>query len=199
MKSLRGKYGALAKEQMAKDLTHLSELGSLPAADKYLPLLYDSKPATAFDYTAGRTLFVCEAVSIREGLRAAAFQAQEDIAALLGQGVLFAGCDRFCIDFVDLLARIEARPTVLLDSFNRSVPDIALGQLISVNAIQLSVWSGEYRFLKEDIESYLERGYCVVVFAGQARACAALRTDLDRDGIGAAYRLVSITNFDTVA
>ncbi len=186
MQRLRGKYGALAKEQLARDLAGLEALGGLPAADKFLPLLYGGRPSTAYDYTGGRTLFLCEAVSIREGLRAASFREQEDIAALLEQGVLFAGCDRFSTDFTDLLGIAEARPTVLLDSFNRSVPDLPLGRLIPVNAIQLSVWSGEYRFLREDAGSYLERGYCVVVFAGQARACAALRADLERDGISAA-------------
>jgi len=183
-KDLRGKYGVLAKEQMDRDVEHLTHMGFLPAADKYLPLLYE-RPATVFDYCEGRLLIVCEPVSIRETLKNAAFQIQEDLHALLEQGVLFRGCDTFSIDFTDILGWMEKENTVLLDTFTRSLTELRLKDLINASPVQLSVWSGEYRFLKEDVDSYLERGYCVVVFAGAARACASLCSDLVSDGVSA--------------
>ncbi len=183
-KTLRGKYGALAKEQIDKDIAHLRDMGSLPAADKYLPLLYDP-PATIFDYTADHMLFLCEPVSIKENLKNASYQHQEDLTNLLEQGVLFRGCDVFSIDFTDILRRVEEQCTIFLDTFTRSLSEVTLREMISQSPVQLSVWSGEYRFLKEDIEGYLERNCCVVIFAGQPRACAALCADLTGDGIPA--------------
>jgi transcription-repair coupling factor (superfamily II helicase) len=182
--SLKGKYGALAAEQIENDLITLEEYGDLPTLDKYLPLLYE-KPATVFDYVKGGLLFVCEPVSVKETLKNAAFQIQEDTRELLERGVIFPGCDTFGIDFVDVLSHIQRENTVLLDSFTRSLNEISLRELYSSNAIQLSAWSGEYRFLKEDVDSYLEREYCVVIFGGAARACAALLGDLLADGVPA--------------
>ena len=183
--NLRGKHGSLAKELIDKDVEHLSAMQFLPTADKYLPMLYE-RPSTIFDYCAGRLLFVCEPVSVKETLKNAAFQQQEDLHALLEQGVLFKGCDTFSIDFAGILTRMESETTLLLDSFTRNLSELRLRDMLSVNAVQLSAWSGEYRFLKEDVDSYLERDYCVVVFGGAPRACAALRSDLEADGIPAA-------------
>ena len=182
---LRGRYGERAKELVNRDVEHLSEMGFLPAADKYLPILYD-KPTTIFDYLEGRLLFVCEPVSIRETLGNLSFQWNEDLQVLLEQGVLFPGCDTFAIDFTDVLGYIQSGRGILLDSFNRSITELPLADLISFNVVQLSAWSGEYRFLKEDVDTYLAGGYCVVVFGGSPRACAALRNDLEGDGISAA-------------
>jgi len=183
--TLRGKYGALAAELIDRDIEHITEMGFLPAADKYLPLLYP-QPSTIFDYCAGRHLFVCEPVSIKETLKNAAYQQQEDLGTLLEQGVLFKGCDTFGIGFADILPHIEGENTLLLDSFARSLNDIRLQDTLAVTATQLSAWSGEYRFLKEDIDAYLAQNYCVVVFAGAPRACAALCADLVGDNVPAA-------------
>ena len=183
-KNLRGKYGVLARERIDADLARLESGTSLENADKYLPVLY-SEPETLFDYCGGRLLFVCEPVAIREQLKAAEFQSHEDVTQLMSEGVLFGAVSKFSADYAGIARRMEAETTVILDTFQRAVPDVSLRELYNIKAVQLSVWSGEYSFLKEDIESFLERDYCVVVFAGTGRACAALAADLSRDGIPA--------------
>ncbi len=184
-KDLRGKYGVLAKERLDKDIQRLQDGLGLESADKYLPLLYGGRQATVFDYCQGRLLVLCEPVSIKETLKNASWQQQEDIKLLLSEGVLFKGCDTFGIDFVEISRKAGDETCVVMDTFTRSIQDIPLTGLTETNAIQLSVWSGEYRFLKEDVLSYLDRKFCVVVMAGTARACAALETDLRKDGIDA--------------
>lgn len=182
--ALRGKYGALAKEHLDADLQRIADGLLLDDADKYLPILYD-RPATLFDYCEGRLLFACEPVSMKETLTSAAWQQHEDVKLLMAEGVLFKGCDTFAADYTDVLRQLGERNTVILDTFTRTMPDLRLAALYSFTAIQLSVWGGDYSLLKEDIVSYRERDYCVVICAGTARACAALVTDLKKDHIPA--------------
>jgi len=183
-KNLRGKYGKLASEQLDADIHRLEQGLSLPHADRYLPLLYEC-PATLFDHCAGSLLFLCEPVSVKETLGNARWQKDEDVKLLLSQGVLSAGCDTFSVDFVEIARALDRETSFVLDTFKRSVPEIAAQGLVEINAVQLSVWSGDYTFLKEELDTYLDRGCCVVIFAGTQRACAALEGDLRRDGVPA--------------
>ena len=183
--TLRGKYGALAKEQIDADIARLESGLELGHADRYLPLLYPGS-ATLFDHCKGSLLFLCEPMSVRETLKNAQWQQEEDVKLLLSQGVLFKGCDTFGIDFVEITRWLEGETSFILDTFVRSISDIPLAGMVEIGSVQLSVWSGDYSFLKDDITDYLARGYCVVVFAGTPRACAALEADLKRDGFSAA-------------
>ncbi len=180
--NLRGKYGLLAKELLDRDIERLTDGLALENADKYLPLVYP-EPETIFDYCKDRLLFLCEPVAMREQLKNAAAQRKEDVEILLSEGVLFGAVTTFNIDYTDMAAEAAAGTTVVLDSFARAVPEIPLSAAVNLNVLTLSAWGGEYSFLKEDLQSYLERGYSVAVLAGTQRACAALLADLTRDKI----------------
>ncbi|WRS27034.1 transcription-repair coupling factor [Oscillospiraceae bacterium MB08-C2-2] len=183
-KGLSGKYGQRAKEHIDRDIGRL-EGGLFPESlDRYLPLLYE-KPTTLFDYCTDRLLFACEPVSMKELLKNSAWQQQEDVKLLMEEGMLFKGCTTFGLDFVDVAGIFQTSSTIVMDNFTRQVPELRLAGLHTVNAVQLSSWSGEYSFLVEDLTSYMERGYCVCIFAGTPRACSALLADLTRDGFSA--------------
>lgn len=178
---LRGKYGALAKQHIDTDIQTLEDGLYLPCADKYLPVLYDA-PATLFDYCDGRLLFALEPVSLKETMKNTLWQQHEDIKLMMSEGILCKGLDTFCADYTDIARQFEAQTTVILDTFTRTLPDLRLEAMYNFTAVQLSVWGGDYSLLKEDIASYTERGYTIAVCAGTERACAALASDLHRDG-----------------
>ncbi|WP_312642014.1 transcription-repair coupling factor [Hydrogenoanaerobacterium sp.] len=175
--ALRGKAGVKAKELIAADIERLDAGLSLNNLDKYLPLIYPT-PATLFDYMRHAMLFVSELVTARETAKNSMWQLYEDISLMLEEGVLFKGCDRFTLEPADVLSVLAKNEAVLLDNFARSVPDLRLGDLINVNSIGLSPWSGDLSLLYDDLDSYLDRGYCCVVLAGTAKAAAALKDDL---------------------
>ena len=183
-KGLRGKYGTLAKEHIDRDLQQLDDGLTWESADKYLPLLYP-EAATVLDYAKGRLLFVCEPVSMRETVKNSQWQLHEDIKDLMSQGILFKGCDTFTLDFADIAACMQKETTVILDTFTRSLPDMPLKHIANVSAMQLSPWGGDYALLREDLATYLENDYTILVLAGTPRAAAALQTDLVRDGVHA--------------
>ncbi|MFV0402266.1 MAG: transcription-repair coupling factor [Oscillospiraceae bacterium] len=184
-KSLRGKYGALAKEHIDTDVEKLSSGASLVSADRFLPLLYD-RPHTLFDYCRDRLFFALEPVSMREGLKNASWQMNEDIKILLSEGILFKGIDRFSLDFADVAKEIQEGRTAVLDTFARTLPEVSFRGMHQVNAVQLSVWGGDYQLLLEDLQDYMARGYAAAVLAGTKRAGQALLDDLNRDKVPAA-------------
>lgn len=184
MKSLRGTQGKLAKEKLTDAIEKIKD-GLMPQSlDRWMPLLYP-EPAMIFDYMPDSVFFFCDPANCRETLKSVQIQSNEDIKLLLEEGVLFKGCDRFSGDFVDLQTYAAKSNTVLLDTFSRSVGDIPLRDLVNINAIQLSSWSGEFALLLEDIRSYMQNGYCVVVFAGTKRSAAAIADDLCKEDIHA--------------
>ncbi len=185
MKNIRGTRGKLAKEKLEGEIARISD-GIMPQSlDRWLPLLYP-EPATVFDYLRDRPLFLCDTANCREALKNVLWQQNEDVKILLEEGILFKGCDRFGEDFVDLQRHASESNSVLLDTFVRSVGDIPLRDMIDVNAVQLSSWSGEFSLLREDVQNYLSRGYCVIVFAGTYRAAVTLAEDLQKENIRAA-------------
>lgn len=180
--SLRGTQGKLAKAKLEAEIEKLAG-GLMPSSiDRFLPLVYP-EPATLFEHLPEGTLYLCETGNCREILRGVAARQNEDIKLLMSDGTLFRGCTDFSGDFVDLQRYASDRNTLLLDLFVRSVGDIALKDMLAVNAVQLSPWSGELAPLKEELHHYLSRDYCIVVFAGTPRAAAALAGDLRREGM----------------
>lgn len=182
--SLRGKQGLLAKGQLSSDMEKLENGLSLQSADKYLPLIY-SAPATLFDYFPGAVTVLCEPVTAKENAKNAMLRFYEDVTLLMEEGVLFKGCDTFTIDFSRLLSLASQGRCLLLDSFARSLPELPLADLIGVNAVGLSSWSGDLKLLKEDLEGYFHSGYCCAVLAGTEKAADTLADDLNDAGLRA--------------
>ena len=175
--SLRGKQGVKAKEFLLADMEKLEAGLSLNNIDKFLPLIYP-KPATLLDYLPDAGLIFCEMVSVKESSKTSMWQHYEDVSQLLQEGVLFKGCDTFAMEFPQVLEAMEGRPCAILENFARSLPEVRLSELVSLNAVALSPWGGDLKLLEEDLDSFLRRDYRVAVLAGTDKAAAALRDDL---------------------
>ena len=75
----------------------------------------------------------------------------------------------------------------MLDTFARTIPDLRLRGLASVQALALAPWGGELAALLEDIRPYLHNGTSVTVLLPTKRGCDALLSDLAAEGIPARY------------
>ena len=175
--ALRGKQGVKSKEILLADMEKLEAGLSLNNIDKFLPLIYP-QPATLLDYLPDAGLIFCEMVSVKEASKTSMWQHYEDVSQLLQEGVLFKGCDTFAMEFPQVLAAMEGRPCAILENFARSLPEVRLSELVSLNAVALSPWGGDLKLLEEDLDSFLRRDYRMAVLAGTDKAAAALRDDL---------------------
>ncbi len=179
-----GKYAEAAKAHIAQDL-HRLEAGLPPATlDNYLTIIYP-QPADLYDYLGDHALILCETTGIKESLRATQWQLGQDAEQLLEEGLLTAGAAGLLSDYTRLVALAHQKPTLLLESFARSLTDFTLAQNHTLTALQLSPWGGELETLLEDLRNWLSRQYCVVVLAGTDRGADILTADLQSAGLSA--------------
>ncbi len=179
---VRGKLAAEVRQHCEQDITELTDGIYRGSLDKYLPLIYQT-PATIFDYCKDDLLFVSETFKVKDTLKSVAWQHHEDIKQLFEEGLLFKGLDTYTIEFSRFAEYFEQFGAVHLNTFARSIADMHIGDLISVSASSLSAWGGELSLLRDDLDSYLHRGFACVVLAGTARAADTLRRDLISAGL----------------
>lgn len=175
-----------AKELLGQDLAKVESGVTLNSLDKYYTLVYE-KPATLFDYISGGMVCFSEYQNAKEHVKSYLWQQQEDQKQLLEDGELVKQLIDFDETMPLLLHRAQAFPTLFLDTFARSNPDVHFADLISINPIQTSFFSGELKLLQEDVSPLLRDGYAVVVLAGTQKAATSLAHDLKGMGLPAEY------------
>ncbi|MBQ7834879.1 MAG: transcription-repair coupling factor [Ruminiclostridium sp.] len=179
---IRGKHAESVKKRIAADIEKL-ENGILPDCDKYIPLCYD-KEASLFDY--GESVIICENSACNESLKSALAQHSEDIKMLFEDGILCKGLDRYMLTKAEYSAKAEEMTRAYFDNFMRG-NDIRLSKLLNVSAGQVAPWSGEYKYLLEELKAYMNDNFSVIVFAGTEKGGKTLAEDLRRDGITADF------------
>ena len=181
-KKIRGKNAEAVKTKISADIEKL-ENGILPDSDKYFPLCYDSE-ATLFDY--GKRVIICENAAAAESFKSAAAQHAEDLKMLFEESVLCKGLDRYMLTKAEYKDKAEEKTMAYLDNFMRG-HDIKLSKLKTVSAGQVAPWSGEYKYLLEELKAYMDENFSVIVFAGTEKGGKTLAEDLRADGIPADY------------
>lgn len=176
---LKKSGGDKVKAMLSADIERIKNNVSPKNADKYFPLAY-GKDVSIFDYVKG--VIVSENINCRESFRAASAQHEEDITALFEAGELCRGLDKYMLTRAEFNAKVTAQTRAYFDTFIRG-GDLALSEILTVNAVQLSGWSGAYKLLVEELKDFLGRGYAAVIFAGTEKAARTLAQDLKDDSI----------------
>ncbi len=176
-----------AKAELSRMLDNIANSVSPGSLDRFLPVLYE-RPFTLFDHLPQQGIVaLSDPAACRESLAGALWQLNQDVTALMEDGVCFSGCESFSGDFDDLLCEISDRRSVVLDTFARTIPDLKLRGLQNIQAMALAPWGGELSHLLEDLRPYLHNGYAVTVLLPTKRGCDALIHDLAGEGIAARY------------
>ncbi|MBR3289353.1 MAG: hypothetical protein IKI63_01090 [Clostridia bacterium] len=182
---LRGKAAA-ARENLLAEADRIAGGGAL-SSDKFLPLLYP-RLCTLLDYAPDALVLLSEPTGIRERLRTAQWQVEQDITALLEEGKTCRALNQYLPPWEDVTAALQARGCVLLESFARAQRDFAIRHLFDLTARQLPVWSGDLSLLTEDLTDLRARGLACAVLAGsEERTAQRLAEDLTAHGVPALY------------
>lgn len=180
--SQRGKNAAAIKEKLSREIEQLKG-GIMPSSlDPYLTSIY-SQSSDLYSFAGSRLLVICDPAGIKEGLKSARWQLAQDIEHLLEEGEAAHGSGNLLSDYIRLTALAESRPSLILDSFARNYGELRLKAVYNITAMQLSSWSGEMETLTEELTTYTERNYCVIVLAGTEKGADVLAQDLQ--GLGA--------------
>lgn len=178
----KGKYAEKSVKKLYKELDKLKS-GISFTGDKLFPLCCPDAESI-FDYI--KTVVVCENTGCNENLRAAAAQHTEELKTLFEEGVLCKGLDRYCLSKGEFTELLKEKTRLYLDNFIHG-GGIDLEEIIPMQANSVSLWSGEYGVLKEQLKEYLGSGYSVSIFAGTEKAAKTLAEDLREDNISADY------------
>ncbi len=178
-KSLKTKNEETIKN-LTRDITTLENNLPLGSFDKYIPIIYNT-PATLFDYAKNCTLFLSEYSGIRENIKSDDKRLSEDIKILFEDGVLFRGLEKYKLDYYNFVEKIDK--SVILETFAMSLNDLRLSNLINVDAMQISPWSGELKILEDDLRGLVSQRYCVGVFAGSEKGAQILYEDIKKMGL----------------
>ncbi len=172
-----------AADKITADIERIRSNVAPKNIDKYFPLAYNNE-VSLFDYI--NKIIVCENTNCTESFRAASLQHDEDIIQLFESNELCKGLEKYMLTRSEFKGKISDKASAYFDTFMRG-GDLRLSEILNISALQLAGWSGEYKVLVEEINSFFRAGYAVAVFAGTEKAAKTLAQDLKDDNIAADY------------
>ncbi len=178
---VRGKHADAVREHLEADARRLRAGEVLPHCHKYYPLVYD-KTETVLDYVSGTVVF-SDYSAVMENADGVMLRHNEDIKILLEDGQLCRGLDGYYIELSQLQHLLKNRNTLYLSSFMQGGERIDFRRLVSFDAIQHSVWSGEMKQLFEDLTEYSQRGCKIILAAGSEKTLPIIKQDIENQGI----------------
>ena len=186
LKLLRGKNSAKAKETLQSEADALRSGVTVGSIDKFIGLVYD-KPETLLNYIENRIIFISEQTKVKARQSSFYSQYNAEIKDDFATGTLCKGFETYCIEKYDVWEYFHGCTTVFLDNFTHGSYDFQLKELISFTAKQLSLWSGSYKVLKEDLDMDFNSSMTTVILAGTAKSAASLEQQLKDDNYPAVY------------
>ena len=155
----------------------------ISSADKFMPLIYKDSGGI-FDYAKDAMLFVCESFAVKDKWNTAATIQHETVKALLSDGTLCRGLDRYTLEDHELYKAYVDMGAVYLDNLPRGSFDTGVKELISFSAKQIAPWNGSLSALIEDIDGRTaKQKHTCIVLAGTEKSAVTLSADLRKEGI----------------
>ncbi len=177
---------AAFKEYLLSEAAKIAD-GLISASDVYFALLYD-RPGTIFEYLDNPLIWLSEAYGFKEKIHNASWQLEQDAMSEMEANRFGKQLLRHTMSWTDLARYLQDTGCVLMDTFARTEPDFRLRELISVQARQLPVWSGNQSVLQEDLADFTARKMMVLVLTGANSEIAKdLASSLTEEGIPAMY------------
>jgi len=174
-------------ETLLADADRMRHAGSLPEADRYLPVIYPM--ASGADYIpADAVVLLDQPGRCAERAREYAKQLGEDLRELGRRGLTAMSPDSFTLGFDALIRRLEEFPLYLADAFTVGRGPVAPRTLTSVPAKQLPSYAGSAQAAADDVKLYLKQGCRVVVLSADERRARVLLDFFGEHGIPASFR-----------
>ncbi len=181
--STRRKKHPELRANLERDAERLRETGTLPAADKYLPLIYPEL-ATALDYLPPDAIIIIEDTPrFRDAAKDFTNRLAQDVLALQERGELPPSYGEYAIDFAGFCRKY--RSVIRLDSFLGSIPELEPRHLENFIANQMNAYGGNLELAAADIRSYIQQGRAVVVLCGSNLRCRNMLDALTDAGLNA--------------
>ncbi len=172
---------------LTRDLEKFENSCSLPAADRYMALIYPEM-ATAMDYIPGDAVIaLCDQGSLRRSAHSRTEEMGMQLDSML-QGGLVAGelCDYVC-QWEDLCQALRGRDVVYLDAFGgTSYPEQCPPKvLLPMTAKQLPSYGGNLDTAATDLKHYQKMEFGSLVLCGSRHRAELLQQMLRQKNLSA--------------
>lgn len=181
---LKGKNSAKAKEILQNEADLLANGVSIGSTDKFISLVYDEK-ASLLDYIENRIIFISEQTKVKARQNSYYTMYNGEIKDNFATGTLCKGFETYCLEKFEVWNFFEKNTTIFLDNFTHGSYELKLKELINFTAKQLSLWSGSYNVLKEDLNMDFNKNTTMVILAGTSKSAVSLEQQLKDDGFPA--------------
>lgn len=170
------------KEQLQEDIEHFQNQRYFSAMDRYLDIIYPAGENFLSYFSAEDTIVIAdEPLRLSETKDALMMEQAQTIATHVENGLLRKGISLYR-DYYDILNQMLAFPFVGLSSVLSSCPDYRPVDSLSVSGIDTPSYYGKINLFINDVESYLEKGYQVVIPVGSSKL-ENFKTLLSSNGI----------------
>lgn len=180
-KKVRGKRMELIREHLGADVRRLESGELIGHAMKYYSLIYP-EVSTVFDYIDSAVL-LCDYSDIAVAASGVEARHREDVKQLLEDGMLCRGLDNICLEWEKVERFMDKKVRFYISNFLQGGEDIDYRRLVSFEAMQTALWSGDMKLLAEDLENWIARKYRVILCAGSEKTLPVIKQDLESQGI----------------
>ena len=154
--------------------------------DLELPTVYDTL-STAADYLPEDALVVlCDTPRAADRAKNYTWQLNEDVTALLEQGILTGKHPTFAKTFEALCGDLAPRTLLYFDSFTTGGLPVPPAFLLSLTARQLSGYGMSLDTVIEDLQNYQREGFSVILLTSSRRKGESLQAMLREKKVYAA-------------
>ncbi len=176
-------YAALM-QTLESDAQAFANLGSFPAVERYLDLIYPDFACAADYLPADAILLVCDSPRVGEAAKNYRWRQEEDITALLENGVLWGDGLRYSADYEALLKRLSREfPLVYLDSFLVGQYPASPRATLSFPCKQLPSFGTSLEAAVSDLRHYQKNGYASIVLCSTQGQAKTLSDMLREEGV----------------
>ncbi len=178
-------------EALMRTLAHDRELleqgVSLPAADRYLSLIYPQGAAAADYISRDAVVVFCDHGNLLRAAKARQEQLGQELDGLLQSGMVAGELCDFSAEYEDVLDRFRGQSVVFLDNFLASAypGNLPPTELLSVTAKQLPPYGANLETAVQDLKYYQTNGFGVLVLTGNRRRGEILQGMLHEGGVSA--------------
>ncbi len=167
------------------DIERLKTERSLPAADRYLAMIFPE--AAAADYIPQDAIIaLCDSPRITERAKNWSWQLSQDMESWMEAGLLAGELAELALSWDLLREKLAEFPALMLDSFVTGDYPLKPRELMSLLAKRLPAYGGSLETAAEDIAGYVKNGYATVLLCSGARKANILKEILAQKGVDAA-------------
>ncbi len=183
----RKKPNTALLQTLTQDLERLENRLPMPAADRYMALIYPEFACAANYFPAESTVFFCDHGNLRRAANLNLQQIGMQLDNLLQSGILFGDLCDFSRPWEDFCGDLRGKMVVYLDAFLSAAYPEALPprQLLDFTAKQLPSYGGNLDAAVTDLTFYQRHDYATLVLCGTRRRAELLAAMLRERNLSA--------------